>query len=246
MILKEKTAIITGGGSGIGLECAKLFSENGANVVIFGRRKSRLERAINEIEENAISIQGDITQEKDIKELINTSIKQFGRIDILVNNAGTSSSAATHKMEDSHWDSIMDVNLRGAFRLSKHVLPHMLKQKNGIFIYISSVYGLIGFQGYSGYGVSKAALAQFSKSIAIEYGPHGIRSNTISPGIIETNMTAAIRRDKQIEENLLKGYPLGRFGLPRDVANACLFLASDQSSFITGINLPVDGGYTAQ
>jgi NAD(P)-dependent dehydrogenase (short-subunit alcohol dehydrogenase family) len=246
MILKEKTAIITGGGSGIGLECAKIFSENGANVVVFGRRKSRLERAIKEIGENAIFIQGDIAQEKDIKELINISIKQFGRIDILVNNAGTSSSAATHKMEDSHWDSIMDVNLRGAFRLSKHVLPHMLKQKNGNFIYISSIYGLIGFQGYSGYGASKAALAQFSKSIAIEYGPYGIRSNTISPGIIETNMTAAIRRDKQIEENLLKRYPIGRFGLPRDVANACLFLASDQSSFITGINLPVDGGYTAQ
>ena len=246
MILKGKTAIITGGGSGIGFECAKLFSENGASVVVFGRRKSRLEKAIKEIGENSISVQGDITQEKDIKNLINTSIKQFGRVDILVNNAGTSSSAATHKMEDSHWDSIMDINLKGIFRLSKQLLPYMLEQKKGNFINISSIYGLIGFSGYSGYGVSKAALAQFSKSIAIEYGPHGIRSNTISPGIIETNMTAAIRRDNRLEKNLLKGYPLGRFGLPKDVANACLFLASDQSSFITGINLPVDGGYTAQ
>ena len=246
MLLKGKIAIITGGGSGIGLECAKLFSENGANVVIFGRRKSRLEKAIKEIGGSSISIQGDITQEKDIKELINTSINKFSRIDILVNNAGTSSSAVTHKMEDSHWDSIMDINLKGIFRLSKELLPYMLEQKKGNFIHISSIYGLIGFQGYSGYGVSKAALAQFSKSIAIEYGPHGIRSNTISPGIIETNMTAAIRRDNQLEKNLLKGYPLGRFGLPRDVANACLFLASDQSSFITGVNLPVDGGYTAQ
>ena len=122
----------------------------------------------------------------------------------------------------------------------------MMEQKKGNILHISSIFGLIGFQGYCGYGVSKAALTQFSKSIALEYGPHGIRSNAICPGIIETNMTAAIRRDNQLEKNLLKGYPLGRFGLPEDVANACLFLASDQSSFITGINLPVDGGYTAR
>ena len=246
MILEDKTAIITGGGSGIGLECAKLFCKNGAKVVVFGRRKSRLEKAVSEIGENVTFFQGDITREKDINELISTSLKQFNQIDIIVNNAGTSSSAATHKMEDSHWNSIMDTNLKGVFRLSKQILPYMLEQKKGNFIHISSIYGLIGFKGYSGYGVSKAALAHFSKSIAVEYGPHGIRSNTISPGIIETNMTAAIRRDNQLEKNLLKGYPLGRFGLPQDVANACLFLASDQSSFITGINLPVDGGYTAQ
>ena len=246
MILEDKTAIITGGGSGIGLECAKLFCKNGAKVVVFGRRKSRLEKVVSEIGENVTFVQGDITREKDINELISTSLKQFNQIDIIVNNAGTSSSAATHKMEDSHWNSIMDINLKGVFRLSKQILPYMLEQKKGNFIHISSIYGLIGFQGYSGYGVSKAAIAQFSKSIAVEYGPYGIRSNTISPGIIETNMTAAIRRDNQLEKNLLKGYPLGRFGLPQDVANACLFLASDQSSFITGINLPVDGGYTAQ
>ena len=245
MILEDKTAIITGGGSGIGLECAKLFCKNGAKVVVFGRRKSRLEKAVSEIGENVTFFQGDITREKDINELISTSLKQFNQIDIIVNNAGTSSSAATHKMEDSHWNSIMDINLKGVFRLSKQILPYMLEQKKGNFIHISSIYGLIEFKGYSSYGVSKAALAHFSKSIAVEYGPHGIRSNTISPGIIETNMTAAIRRDNQLEKNLLKGYPLGRFGLPEDVANACLFLASDQSSFITGINLPVDGGYTA-
>jgi len=245
MILRNKTAIITGGGSGIGLACAKLFCKNGAKVVVFGRRKSRLEKAVSEIGENSTFFQGDITQEEDIKELISTSLKQFDRIDILVNNAGTSSSASTHKMEDSHWDSIMDINLKGVFRLSKQVLPYMMEQKNGNILHIGSIYGLIGFQGYCGYGVSKGALAQFSKSIAVEYGPHGIRSNAICPGIIETNMTAAIRRDNQLEKNLLKGYPLGRFGLPEDVANACLFLASDQSSFITGINLPVDGGYTA-
>ena len=246
MTLKNKTAIITGGGSGIGLACAKLFCKNGAKVVIFGRRKSRLERAVCEIGENAIFFQGDITQDQDVKELVSASLKHLNRIDILVNNAGTSSSSPLHKMENSHWDSIMDINLKGVFRLSKRVLPHMMEQKKGNILHISSIFGLIGFQGYCGYGVSKGALTQFSKSIAVEYGPHGIRSNAICPGIIETNMTAAIRRDTQLEKSLLKGYPLGRFGLPEDVANACLFLASDQSSFITGINLPVDGGYTAR
>ena len=214
--------------------------------MIFGRRKSRLERAVSEIGENAIFFQGDITQDQDVKELVNSSLKHLNRIDILVNNAGTSSSSPLHKMENSHWDSIMDINLKGVFRLSKRVLPHMMEQKKGNILHISSIFGLIGFQGYCGYGVSKGALTQFSKSIAVEYGPYGIRSNAICPGIIETNMTAAIRRDTQLEKSLLKGYPLGRFGLPEDVVNACLFLASDQSSFITGINLPVDGGYTAR
>ena len=199
MTLKNKTAIITGGGSGIGLACAKLFCKNGAKVVIFGRRKSRLERAVCEIGENAIFFQGDITQDQDVKELVNSSLKHLNRIDILVNNAGTSSSSPLHKMENSHWDSIMDINLKGVFRLSKRVLPHMMEQKKGNILHISSIFGLIGFQGYCGYGVSKGALTQFSKSIAVEYGPHGIRSNAICPGIIETNMTAAIRRDTQLK-----------------------------------------------
>lgn len=246
MNLKNKTAIITGGGSGIGLACAKLFCEKGAQVVIFGRRKSRLEKAISQIGNNVISVQGDISQEKDIKELVNTSLKNFGQIDILVNNAGTSSSSPLHKMESSHWDSIMDINLKGIFRLSKQVLPHMIEQKKGSIIHISSIFGMVGFSDYGGYGVSKGALIQLSRSIAVEYGLYGIRSNAICPGIVETNMTAALRRDEELAKKLLKGYPLGRFGQPEDVAHACLFLASDEASFITGAVLPVDGGYTAQ
>lgn len=245
MMLKNKTALITGGGSGIGMECAKLFHKNGAKVIIFGRRKTRLERALPEIGKNTLAIAGDITQKEDITNLINSSLNHFGEIDILVNNAGTSSSAPLHKMEDHHWDSIWKTNINGAFLLTKQLLPHMLKQGTGNIINISSAYGMVGYSGYSSYGVSKGALIQFSRSIAVEYGPFGIRSNAICPGIVETNMTAALRRDQNTTESLLKDYPLGRFGLPIDVANACLFLASDESAFITGIALPVDGGYTA-
>ena len=244
MRLKNKTAIITGGGTGVGLSCARLFCREGAKVVIFGRRKAKLEDAIREIGENAHAVRGDLTNEKDLQTLVSTALDRLGRIDILVNNAGMFDTSPFEEMDDAHWDDMLDVNLRSVYKLTQKVIPHMLEHKSGSLIHISSILGLISAPGTTAYSVSKGALTHFSRTLAIEYGPRGIRSNTICPGMIETDMTADIRKDKTREKELLKSYPLRRFGTPEDVARACLFLASDESSFVTGTVLPVDGGKT--
>ena len=246
MRLKNKTAIITGGGSGIGLACARTFAREGANVAIFGRRQDRLDRAADAIGGQALAVPGDIAKEEDIDRLVEVTIDTFGQIDILVNNAGVFEFGFLHETDDAMWDKAINVNLRSVFRLTKRVLPKMLERKSGSIVNISSIAGLIGLPGTSAYSASKAALDQFSRVIAMEYAKEGIRSNSVCPGMIETEMTEELRNDKVLAAEILNSYPVGRFGSPQEVANACLFLASDEASFITGVVLPVDGGYTAQ
>ena len=245
MRLKNKTAIITGGGSGIGLATAHAFHKEGAKVVLFGRRKELLDKASKEIGNYVLSIQGDMTKNEDLDHLINETLNNFNGIDILVNNAGLFEGAPLHEISDSQWDTIMDINIRSVFQLTKRVLPTMMARKNGSIIHISSILGLIAVPQVAAYNVSKGALNQFSRSIAVEYGSHGIRSNSICPGLIETDMTADLMEDKALMQEWSKEYPIGRFGKPNDIANACLYLASDESSFVTGASIPVDGGFTA-
>ncbi len=245
MRLKNKIAIITGGGSGIGLSTAHAFHREGAKVVIFGRRKEKLEKAAKEIGNFALPIQGDMTKSDDLNRLINITLGKFKGIDILVNNAGIFDGKPLHEISDSQWDTIMDINIRSVFQLTKRVLPTMMDQKNGNIIHISSILGLIAVPQVAAYNVSKGALNQFSRSIAVEYGLYGIRSNSICPGLIETDMTADLMKDDSLMQDWSKEYPIGRFGKPDDIASACLYLASDESSFVTGAVLPVDGGFTA-
>jgi meso-butanediol dehydrogenase/(S,S)-butanediol dehydrogenase/diacetyl reductase len=245
MRLKNKTAIITGGGTGIGLECARLFVKEGARVAIFGRRQDRLDQAQQEIGNSVLVVQGDITQEKDTARLVETTVKQLGKVDILVNNAGIFGGGSIHEMEDEAWDQTFDINMRGVFQLTRKILSQMITQGSGNIIHISSVLGMRTIPGTAAYNASKGALNQFSRSIAVEYGGQGIRSNSICPGMIETEMTEELRADTALMEEFLKRYPLGRFGKPEEVAKACLFLASEESAFITGATLPVDGGCTA-
>jgi len=245
MRLKNKTAIITGGGTGIGLDCARLFTQEGARVAIFGRRQDRLDQAQKEIGDAVLAVQGDITQENDTARLVETAVKQLSKVDILINNAGIFGGGPIHEMEDDAWDQTFDINMRGVFQLTRKLLPQMIAQGSGSIIHISSVLGMRTIPGAVAYNASKGALNQFSRSIAVEYGGQGIRSNTICPGMIETEMTEEMRQDTAMMEEFLKRYPLGRFGKPEEVAKACLFLASDESSFITGATLPVDGGCTA-
>ncbi|TDJ51596.1 MAG: SDR family oxidoreductase [Nitrospina sp.] len=245
MRLKNKTAIITGGATGIGLACARLFQQEGARVALFGRRQDRLDQAKKILGESAMTFAGDITRQADIDRLVRRVLEEWGRIDILINNAGTFNSAALHETEDKDWDAILNVNLRGVFLLTKKVLPQMLAQKSGSIVNISSILGMIAVPQTAAYNASKGALNQFSKSIAVEYGHAGIRSNAICPGMIETEMTEELRGNTELMDEWRKGYPLGRFGVPDEVARACLFLASDEASFVTGATLPVDGGYTA-
>ena len=245
MRLKDKTAIITGGGSGIGLATARAFCKEGAKVILFGRRKEKLISAADELGDSVLIVQGDMTHNDDLDQLINKTLNNFKGIDILVNSAGLFNGAPLHEISDSHWDGMMDINIRSVFQLTRRVLPIMMTQKSGSIVHISSILGLIAVPQVAAYNVSKGALNQFSRSIAVEYGSYGIRSNSICPGLIETDMTADLMKDASLMQEWSKEYPIGRFGKPEDVASACLFLASDESSFITGTILPVDGGFTA-
>jgi meso-butanediol dehydrogenase / (S,S)-butanediol dehydrogenase / diacetyl reductase len=245
MRLKDKTAIITGGGSGIGLATARAFCKEGAKVILFGRREEKLVSAANELGDSVLIVQGDMTHNDDLDQLINKTLNNFKGIDILVNSAGLFNGAPLHEISDSHWDEMMDINIRSVFQLTRRVLPIMMAQKSGSIVHISSILGLIAVPQVAAYNVSKGALNQFSRSIAVEYGSYGIRSNSICPGLIETDMTADLMKDTALMQEWSKEYPIGRFGKPEDVASACLFLASDESSFITGTTLPVDGGFTA-
>lgn len=250
MRLENKIAIITGGGTGIGLSCTRLFCREGAKVVIFGRRKDRLDNAVREIGKNEIggdvlAVSGDVTRHEDIKRLVESTINAYGRVDILVNCAGIFTGYSLHEMKDDEWDEVLDLNMTSVFKLTREVLPHMIRQKSGNIVNISSILGLVAAPNTAAYNVSKGALNQFTRSIAVEYGSSGIRSNAICPGLIATELTEELMRDEDLMREWSKNYPIGRFGQPDDVAKACLFLASDESAFITGAILPVDGGYTA-
>jgi meso-butanediol dehydrogenase / (S,S)-butanediol dehydrogenase / diacetyl reductase len=245
MRLKDKTAIITGGGSGIGLATARAFCKEGAKVILFGRRKEKLISAADKLGDSVLIVQGDMTHNDDLDQLINKTLNNFKGIDILVNSAGLFNGAPLHEISDSQWDGMMDINIRSVFQLTRRVLPIMMTQKSGSIVHISSILGLIAVPQVAAYNVSKGALNQFSRSIAVEYGSYGIRSNSICPGLIETDMTADLMKDASLMQEWSKEYPIGRFGKSEDVASACLFLASDESSFITGTVLPVDGGFTA-
>ncbi|MZH02190.1 MAG: SDR family oxidoreductase [Nitrospinae bacterium] len=245
MRLANKTAIITGGGSGIGQASARAFHREGANVVLFGRRKHKLEETAKELGSRVLTVEGDMTNSNDLNRLVQETQSTFLRIDILVNNAGLFKGAPLHEISDGQYDEMMDINIKAAFQLTRKVLPMMMEQKGGSIIHISSILGIIAVPGVSAYNISKGALNQLNRSIAVEYGSYGIRSNSICPGLIETDMTSDLMKDETLMEEWSKDYPIGRFGKPEDVANACLFLASDESSFVTGTVLPVDGGFTA-
>jgi len=243
--LEDKSAIITGGGSGIGLACAKLFSNEGAKVAIIGRRKNRLELAAKEVKGHILPVVGDLTNNNDLDNLISKTLHAFKKIDIVVNNGGIFSGSSVHETKDEDWNTIMNTNINSVFQLTKRVLPHMMKRKAGTFVHIASILGLVAAPGVAAYNVSKGALLQFNRSIAMEYGSLGIRSNAVCPGLVKTEMTEDLMKDEELMLEWSKDYPIGRFGVPEDIASACLYLASDESSFVTGVALPVDGGFTA-
>lgn len=245
MRLEGKSVIITGGGSGIGRACTQLFCDEGAQVAITGRRPGRLESTAKEVGGQVLTVAGDLTKNDDLDRLVAETLNAFGKIDIVVNNSGLFAGSPIHETKDENWDSIMDINMRAVFQLTKRVLPHMIKRKSGNFVHISSILGLIAVPGVAAYNVSKGALIQFNRSIAMEYGPAGVRSNAVCPGLVKTEMTEDLMNDEELMKEWSKDYPIGRFGIPKDIANACLYLASDEASFVTGVALPVDGGFTA-
>ncbi len=256
MRLKNKTAIITGGGTGIGKASAVLFAKEGANVVICGRRKQKLKEVENAVTkelglkekdpERVLTVSCDVSKQDDVNKLINKSIKQFKKIDILLNNAGVfGGSSAVHKHTLSDWEKVINTNLKGMFLLAKKVIPRMISKGGGSIINVASILGMVAIPEASAYNASKGGVIMFTRSIAVEYGRHNIRANSICPGVVKTPMTQGLLADKKTSSALLNLYPMGRFGKPEDIAYGCLYFASDESSWVTGTTLTIDGGYTA-
>jgi NAD(P)-dependent dehydrogenase (short-subunit alcohol dehydrogenase family) len=236
--LDGKTAVITGGNSGIGLATAQRFVQEGAFVFITGRRQSELDKAVKQIGKNVIGVQGDVTNLEDLDRLYDTVKQQKGRIDVLFANAGIFENASLGSITEAHFDKIFSVNVKGVLFTVQKALP--LFQDGGSIILIASVAGSKGFEGGSVYSATKAAIRSFARSWTVDLKNRKIRVNAISPGVIETPMSAEL--SEQLKTILVSMVPLGRMGNPDEIAKAVAFLASDDSSYITGIELFVDGG----
>jgi 3-oxoacyl-[acyl-carrier protein] reductase/7-alpha-hydroxysteroid dehydrogenase len=241
-MLDGKVAIITGGTRGIGLETARLFKENKAEVIIFGSRKETVDKAIDELKKENIEVSGYYPNLNDYEE-IDSVIKEihgkYGHIDILVNNAGVSANKRIEDTSSEDFEKIIDLNVNAIFNMTKAVVPYMKDNKSGVILNTSSMVSIYGQPSGIGYPTSKFAVNGFTKSLARELAPSNIRVNAVAPGITNTDMVAAL--PKEMIEPLIKTIPLGRIGEPRDIANAFLFLASDMASYITGVILSVDG-----
>jgi NAD(P)-dependent dehydrogenase (short-subunit alcohol dehydrogenase family) len=236
--LDGKIAVITGGNSGIGLATAHRFVEEGAYVFITGRRQNELNKAVKQIGKNVIGVQGDVTNLEDLDRLYQTVKQQKGRIDILFANAGIGELAPLGSVTESLFDKIFDIHVRGLLFTVQKALP--LFQDGGSIILTSSIAGSKGFEGFSVYSAAKAAIRSFARSWTVDLKSRKIRVNAISPGLIETPLTAEL--NEQVKTNLVSMVPLGRMGRPDEIAKAVSFLASDDSSYITGIELFIDGG----
>ena len=243
-LLKGKTAIITGASRGIGKGIAKQFALNGANVAFTFSKSIELakefEKELISLGVKAVAYQSDAANYSDSIELVEKINTDFDSIDILVNNAGITRDNLLMRMQEEDFNQVIKVNLNSVFNMTKAVQKIMLKQRSGSIINMSSVVGVKGNAGQSNYAASKAGIIGFSKSIALELGSRNIRCNVIAPGFIETEMTEEL--DKKIIDNWRNSIPLKRGGTPVDVANACVWLASDMSSYVTGQVLNIDGG----
>lgn len=243
-LLENKTVLITGASRGIGRGIATVFAEHGANVVFTYSSSvdaaNALEKELQSLGVQAKGYQSNAADFDQAQELVEKVLADFSTIDVLINNAGITKDNLLMRISEEDFDKVIEVNLKSVFNLTKAVQRTMLKQRHGSIINISSVVGVKGNAGQSNYAASKAGIIGFSKSIALELGSRNIRCNVIAPGFIETEMTAQLSED--VVSGWRAGIPLKRGGSPTDVANACVFLASDLSSYITGQVLNVDGG----
>lgn len=242
-MLEGKTALVTGGAQGIGREIALLFAREGADLALFDRDAESLEKTRLEVEalgRRAVALAVDVSRTPAVQEAVNKVIDTLERIDILVNNAGITRDNFLLRMSEEEWDSVVAVNLKGVFNVTRAAARAMMKKRAGRIISIASVIGLVGNAGQVNYAASKAGIIGFTKSVAKELASRGITANAIAPGFIETRMTGVL--PEEVKKKILSGIPLGKYGMPADVANAALFLASGMSGYITGQTIVVDGG----
>ncbi|MEI7027417.1 SDR family NAD(P)-dependent oxidoreductase [Paenibacillus sp. y28] len=250
MRLSNKIVLITGSGSGIGKSTALLFAKEGASVIVNDLQADRGEETVQEIRQaggEAIFLQADVTKPEDVEKLVREALAHYGRIDVLFNNAGISGVGMLHEVEPEAWDKVMNVNIRGVYLPSKYVLPHMMEQRSGSIINMSSCIAEIGLARRASYAATKGAILSLTKSMQVDYAPYGIRVNALLPGTILTPFVENYLRtsydDPEAAIASLKTRQLsGDLGRPDDVAQAALFLASDDAKFMMGSPLYIDGG----
>lgn len=242
--LEGKIALITGASKGIGRAIAHTFAAQGAHVAFtYLSSVEQGESLVAELKAKGVDAKGyrsDASNYEAAQELITDVVRDFGKLDILINNAGITRDNLLMRMSESQWDEIMEINLKSCFNTVKAAFRHLMKQRSGSIINMSSIVGIKGNMGQANYAASKAGIIGFSKSVALELGSRGIRCNVVAPGFIETEMTAGL--DEKVVQTWRDAIPLKRGGSPEDVANACVFLASNSSTYITGQVLQVNGG----
>ncbi|MWV44087.1 glucose 1-dehydrogenase [Paenibacillus sp. HJL G12] len=244
-----KVAIVTGAAGGMGKADAMLLAQEGAKVVVTDIQEDKVNEVVEEINKNggeAIGFRHNVTSEEEWQHIVDETVKKWGKVDVLVNNAGISLAKKLVDTTAQDWDKVMSINLTGGFFGLKHVIPVMQKNGGGSIINISSIAGLTGSNGAGPYTASKGAVRMLTKAVAIDYGQDNIRCNSIHPGYIETPMTKDLLSDDNMTKWFLSNTPLPRLGKPENIAQGVLFLASDESSFITGAELAIDGGVSAR
>jgi NAD(P)-dependent dehydrogenase (short-subunit alcohol dehydrogenase family) len=247
--LANKVAVITGAGSGMGKAMAEVFSAEGASVVLadISGKQNDVAAAINaEAAGRALAVHCDVSNEADVQNMIRTAETEFGRLDVLCNNAGFGGRMAPlHEQSLEEWNRVHDTNIKGAFLGMKHGIAAMLKTGGGSIVNTTSASGVVGWKGHSVYGAAKAGVNQLTKTAALDYSDRNIRINAIAPGTMWTGLVAAskVHEEPPADYPTLAGIPLGRWGLAKDIAYAALYLASDEAAYVTGVVLPVDGGY---
>ncbi len=243
-MLKDKMAFITGASRGIGKAVALALARGGADIAVIDLNIDELNSSMKEVEDatgrKVLSLQADVGDYASIDKAVEESIRVFGRINILVNNAGITRDNLILRMKDEEWEGVIKTNLTGTFNCTKAVIKGMIKNREGRIISIASIVGVMGNVGQANYAASKAGIIGFTKSIAREYANRGITANAIAPGFIETDMTKAL--SEEVRKTLISQIPMGRLGMPEDVANVVKFLASDEAAYITGQVIHVNGG----
>ncbi len=250
MRLEGKVALISGGSQGMGAYEAELFVQEGAKVVVGDVREDEGRVLVEKIAKgggDAVFVRLDVTSETDWSAAVQEAVTRYGKLDVLVNNAGVSARGSIEETSVEDWDRVMDINAKGVFLGTRTAIPEMRKGGGGSIINISSQLGLVGMgESSPQYQASKGAVRIFTKSTAIQYAAEGIRANSVHPGPVITPMTEARRSDAEVQKMMISRIPLGRYGESADVAYGVLYLASDESSFVTGSELVIDGGWTAQ
>lgn len=243
----DKIVLITGAARGIGKAIAERFAQANATVLILDLNREAIDHTVSELQgagHQAFGYEANVTDARAIEELFTAVVKEHGKIDVLINNAGITRDNLMLRMKEEDWDLVLNINLKGAFICTQKVFKHMMKARVGSIINISSVIGLMGNAGQANYAASKGGMIAFTKSCAKEFAGRNIRVNAVAPGFIETEMTATL--SDEIRAEYAKVIPLNKMGSPLDVAKLCMFLASDDSEYITGQTIAVDGGLTMQ